>query len=205
VKSTILQSAARVIVLVFCASLLIPFQNCSVYKSDGRKEFDSSLVAAEDKGCYPYIDTNIAKQLLGVLSGELNIYKYRADDEDAYTCEFRSAVLMKHTNCKISEGSGELTLLLKQYGESAFEDTIGIWTAGASGVRPGFVGANHGGYVTDDSDGLYTVKYLALDGTENKCVSCAIRFVQADYAASAATIKDSLSKLTIEMAIQNKE
>jgi hypothetical protein len=182
---------------------MIPFQNCSLYKSEGRKAFESSVAIAEDKGCYPYIDTNIAMQIIGATEGSLNVYKERVSGEDAYTCDFRTTNhLLNHINCKVSQGNAELAFLLKQNGASAFEGTVAIWS---SSVRSGFVGTIHGGYITLDSDEMYTIKYLALDGNEQMGVGCAVRVSTADYAANTDQIEDTLSQMTFEMAIQNQE
>ncbi len=203
VKTNILHSMARIIVLLFCTSLLIPFQNCSVYKSEGRKDFSSSLDQAADKGCYPYIDTNLAMEFMDILDDSLNVYKNKVEGEDAHSCDFRAAGhLLNHINCKISQGNGEHALLLKQNGALAFEDTQAIWTAPAAGTRPGFVGNNHGGYITLDADGLYTIKYLALDDNELKGVGCAVRLTIPDYNTNAIATQNTLSKITLEMAMK---
>lgn len=174
-----------------------------MYKSEGRKSFDSSIAKADDKGCYPYIDTNLAMQMIGATEGSLNVYKERVIGEDAYSCDFRAADhLLNHINCKVSQGNAELVFLLKQKGIDAFEGTVALWSAT---VRSGFVGLNHGGYVTLDTDGMYTIKYLALDGSEFKGVGCAVRLSTADYAANTAQVQLTLSQMTFEMAIQNQE
>lgn len=207
-KPNAMQSFARVIILFFCFSLLIPFQNCSVYKSEGRDEFNSNLARFEDKGCYPYIDTNIAMDFLGMTSGSIGIHKSQASLEDGVICEFRTAeTLLGHINCKVSRGNAEQIFLLKLNGQTAFPDTIALWDASPGGTIPGFVGTNHGGFITQDSDGNYTVKYLALDGTEQKGVGCSVRLDVAEYTSQASLTqsKDALSKFTFEMAINNRE
>lgn len=181
---------------------MIPFQNCSVYKSDGRKVFESRIEEAENKGCYPYIDTNIAMQIIGATDGSLNVYKEKVSGEDAYVCDFRAAGhYMNHINCKVSQGNAELAVLLKQDGADAFQGIVAVWS---SKVRSGFVGSVHSGYVTLDSDGMLTLKYLAVDGNEIQGVGCAVRLSSDDYSANTAEAQTILSQLTLEMAIQNQ-
>lgn len=208
IKSNILHSTARVIILLFCVSLLIPFQNCSVYKSDGRDEFNSNLARAEDKGCYPYIDTNIAMEFLGITNDSLNVYKSQASLEDGTVCDFRAAGhSLNHINCKVSRGNAEQVFLLKLNGETAFPGIVATWLAPSTGIVPGLVGGNHGGFITLDNDGKYTVKYLALDGSEQKGVGCAVRLDATAYntALSLTQAKDTVSKLAYEMAINNQQ
>lgn len=182
---------------------MIPFQNCSVYKSDGRKVFESRIEEAENKGCYPYIDTNIAMQIIGATEGKLDVYKNKVSGEDAYSCDFRATDhLLNHINCKVSQGNAELAILLKQEGINAFEGTVATWS---SQVRSGFVGSTHGGYITLDSDSMFTLKYLAVDGSELKGVGCAVRLLPADYSGNETQVQAILSQLTFEIAIQNQE
>lgn len=199
-----MKAAGQIIILLFIGSLLVQFQNCSVYKSDGRKEFESSIEQAEDKGCYPYIDTNIAMSIIGSTDESFDVFKSHASGEDAYVCDFQSAGhILSHINCKVSQGNAELAVLLKQNGSDAFAGTVATW---ASASRSGFTGSIHGGYITLDTDGMYTVKYLAWDGTgEIKGVGCAVRILPSDYASATTQVQTTMSQLTLEMAIQNNE
>ncbi len=203
-----MHSGVRIIILLFCFSLLIPFQNCSVYKSDGRDEFNSNLARAENKGCYPYIDTNIAMEFLGINNDSLNVYKSQASLEDGTVCDFRAASHpLSHINCKVSRGNAEHIFLLKLNGETAFPGTVATWLAPPAGIVPGLEAGNHGGFITLDMDGKYTVKYLALDGSEQKGVGCAVRLDASAYnvVSSLTQAKDTISKLAYEMAINNQQ
>ena len=207
-KSKIIDSAIRITMLVFAFALLLPFQNCAVYESDGRKAFESSLAQSENKGCYPYVDTNLASGFIGATDGSLSVYKAKVSGEDAYLCDFittnASLDYINHVNCKVSVGSGDNAIILKDEGENAFAGIVAssLWTATA---RPGFTGSTHGGYVTLDLDGMYTVRYLALDGTETKGVACAVRMTSGNYttAGKLAAVKNAISNMALEMAICN--
>jgi hypothetical protein len=189
-------------ILLFSLLLLIPFQNCAVYKSEGRKAFDSTIEQAENVGCYPFIDSNLAMQYLGILDGSLNIYKNNVSGESAVVCDFRSAdPIFNHVNCKVSQGNADLALLLVQQGMNAFEDTQSVWNATAT---PGFHGSTFGGFVTLDDDGLDTIMFLAVDGSESKGVGCSVHLTPAAYSSSIAKIQSALSKITFEMAINNQ-
>lgn len=195
---------------MFCFSLLLPFQNCAVYESEGRKVFNSSLVEAENKGCYPYIDTNIAAGIIGAVDGSLTIYKSRALGEDAYVCDFLTTAIefqyISQIKCKVSTGNAENALILKAEGWSAFmgAEEGSDWT-GAK--RSGFQGQDHGGYVSKDLDEAYIVKYLAVESNEHKGVGCSVRLSPSDYGTSQTLtkVKNVLSALTQEMAIGNEE
>ena len=194
---------SRIIVLLFVSSLLIPFQNCAVYESEGRKAFESTLESSSNQGCYPYIDSNLAMQYIGIVNGTLSISKTKVFGEDAYTCDFlASAHLLSQINCKVSVGNAEHTLMVKQDGVNAFDNIESIWTATAT---PGFVGSNHVGYVAMDESGMYIVKFLALDAGDLKGVGCSVRLTPVDYNSATATVNNTLSKIAFEMAINNIE
>lgn len=194
---------SKITIILFCFSLLIPFQNCAVYKSEGRKVFESNLADAENKGCYPYIDTNLAMQFLGIVDDSLVITKSYVSGESAVKCDFRAyGRLMDHVNCKVSKGNGELAILYKAGDMTVFEGHVSAWTATAT---PGFLGTTHGGYVTLDEDSLYTIRFLALDGSELKGVACAVRLAPADYSGISASVQSALSKISFEMAINNQD
>lgn len=209
-ESKALNSLFRILTLVFCFALLIPFQNCAVYESDGRKVFESTLDALENKGCYPYIDTNIAMELIGAVDGSLNVYKVKVANENAHVCDFittnASLDHINHINCKVSAGSAEQAIILKQDGEAAFTGIVSgsIWPGQA---RSGFQGDTRSGYVSFETDGKYTIRYLAVETNEQKGVSCSVRMTSGYYddTTKRSAVKSALVQIAQEMAIGNKE
>jgi hypothetical protein len=194
---------SRIMAMLFCISLLVPFQNCAVYKSEGRKAFESSVAKEDNKGCYPYIDTNLAMQYLNSVDGSLNVYMENIASEGAVACDFWDPnILLTHVNCKVSQGNAELALMLKQQGMDAFDNTTKIWDLN---VTAGFSGATHGGYVTLDDDGLNTIRFLAVDGAETRGVGCSVRLTPTDYTNAAAAVQNAIGKITYEMAINNQK
>ncbi len=198
-----MKSIARLIIILFCSSLILPFQNCSAYKSEGRDVYESALVQAENRGCYPYIDTNIAMGFIGVTSDSLFIYKEKVPGEDAYICDFIMVDgLTSHISCKVSEGNAELALALAEQGTEAFPDITGVWGASAPSL---FLGERFGGYWTDDADDMRTISFLAAETNDQKGVNCSVRMNKALHAANTSTVHARLSRIAFEMAIRNVE
>ena len=209
-KSKVLNSISRVMLLVFCFLLILPFQNCAVYESEGRKVFSSSLEEAENKGCYPYVDTNIAAGIIGALDGSISIYKSRGVGEDAHVCDFHTETpgldYISLIKCKASSGNSENAIILKDEGITAFMGAVS--DSGWVGTkRSGFRGDIHGGYVTQEIDGTYIVKYLAVETGEYFGVGCSVRMDAGDYgvAQNLTSVKNALAALTQEMSIGNDE
>lgn len=200
-KSSLNHSISRIAILVVGFLLLIQFQNCSVYQSDGRKIFESNLNLSTGQGCYPYVDTNIAATLIGLTDNSLSIFKNKITNQDAYSCDFISTSFMSHINCKISNDVVSNIALLKANGMNAFPNTVSVQNYPA--VRSGFVGTNHGGYVASDTGDYFITRYLAADGTETKGVICSVRLNTVD--TNNPAVQTALANMAMEMAINNQE
>lgn len=80
-------------ILLFICTLVLSYQNCSVYKSDGFEDFEKDLLSLNTRNdCLPFMDVNIASNIMNAGGISVSISGGSASSERALNCKFTSRV-----------------------------------------------------------------------------------------------------------------
>lgn len=201
---------------VILGGILLPYQNCSVYKSDGKIDLESKITDANTayEDCLPYLDNNIAAIIFNTSGSGVYTELNKISDLEAECTVGKKGGYQDSVNMVVCEISPIYADLAAREGELVgdmsneeianvldidVQDYIDVYFDQASYLEP--LTQGHYGY-SFKVDSRVILRYMGAVQNRSLGVSCKVVFEggESEFNADRSIALDRVTKLVAEIA-----